>query len=187
MEWLGYLAATLFVALGALCLALTVIQLPGPWLLLAFALLLEWLDRLYLPAGARSTFSAWTLWGSLGLALLGELIEFLAGVLGTQRGGGTSRGMWGAFLGGLLGALVLTPLFFFAPLIGTLLGALAGTLLGAVLGELSAQRSRGQGLALAPTLRPALWATLGRLLGTTGKLALAIAMWLVLSIDAFYR
>lgn len=187
MEWLAYLAATLFTALGALCLALTVIQLPGPWLLLALALLLEWLDGLYLPSGARSTFSAWTLWASLGLAVLGETIEFLAGVLGTRQGGGSNRGMWGALLGGILGAFVLTPLFFFAPLLGTLLGSLAGTLLGAVLGELSAQRQSGQGLALSSTLRPALWATLGRLLGTTGKLALAVAMWVALTIDAFLR
>jgi hypothetical protein len=36
-------------------------------------------------------------------------------------------------------------------------------------------------------LRPALWATLGRLLGTTGKVALTVVIWLVFTVSAFWR
>ena len=35
-------------------------------------------------------------------------------------------------------------------------------------------------------LRPALWAALGRLLGTTGKVALALVIWLAFSVSAFW-
>jgi hypothetical protein len=185
MAWLAYLVASLFVLLGGACVAALVIQLPGTWVLLGLALLIEWADALYLPEGARQTFGWWTLGGALGLGILGELLEFLAGVLGTKRGGGSNRGLWGALIGGIAGAFVFTPLFFFAPLFGTLLGSLLGTVVGAIAGELYDQRQRGQGLSLASTLRPAAWATLGRLLGTSGKVALGLLMWLVLSIDAF--
>ena len=45
----------------------------------------------------------------------------------TTRYGGTSRTFWGAVVGGLVGALIGTPV----PVVGSLIGALLGTVAGA--------------------------------------------------------
>lgn len=156
------------------------VQLPGTWLFLVLALIVELCDGLYLPPGDRTTFALSVWITGLGLASLGELLEFVAGAIGLKKGGGSRRGLVGALLGAVLG-LFLTPLFAFVPLFGPFLGVLLGTFVGALLGELSQERS-----SLGTALRPALWAVLGRLLGTTGKFALAIVIWVVFTTSAFW-
>lgn len=182
MDWLLYIIATLFTLLGAGCVVLVIFNLPGTWVMLALAVLIELTDQLYLsPDGPQQTFAWWVLGTAFGLALLGELLEFLAGAAGTKVGGGTKRGMIGALVGGILGVFLLTPLFFWLPVLGVLLGALLGTFIGAVVGEYSAERATLRG-----TMKPAIGATIGRVLGTLGKLAIAIVVWLLLSVDAFW-
>lgn len=181
MAWLAYVVATLFFVLGAACVALVVIQLPGTWLLLALAALVEWADRFYLPADDRQTFGWWVLGGCLVIAVIGEIVEFFAGVLGAKKGGSTKAGMWGALIGGIVGVFVFTPLFFFVPLIATFFGAVLGTFVGAVIGELTAERATVTG-----SMKPAIGATIGRVIGTTSKVGIAIAMWLVLTVSAFW-
>jgi uncharacterized protein len=60
---------------------------------------------------------------------VGMTIDFLAGVLGARRVGASSRAVWGALVGTVIG------LFFGLP------GLLLGPFLGAVFGELSAGNS----------------------------------------------
>jgi uncharacterized protein YqgC (DUF456 family) len=67
----------------------------------------------------------------LGLALVGEGIESLLGVAMARRFGASKWGMWGAFLGGIGGAIVGTPV----PVVGNLIGALIGVFAGAFLLE----------------------------------------------------
>jgi len=180
VTWVALLVAAVLFLLGGACVLAVVVQLPGTWLFLGLALVVELSDALYLPPGQRTTF-ALPVWGTgLGLATLGELLEFAAGAIGLQRGGGSKRGLVGALLGGLLG-IFLTPLFAFVPLLGAFLAVLLGTFLGALLGELSHERA-----SLQTSLRPALWAALGRLLGTTGKFALAVVIWLIFTVSAFW-
>jgi uncharacterized protein YqgC (DUF456 family) len=184
MDWVAYAAAAFFFALGGIAVLSLVIQAPGTWILLGLALALEWIDRLYLPPGDSRTFPGWILAACLALAVVGELIEFFAGAAGAKRGGGSRRGVWGALIGGICGVFLFAPLFFFLPLFSTLCGALLGTFVGAVAGELSHQihlKERQE------VLRPALWATAGRVVGTTSKVAIGIAMWLTLSVSAFVR
>lgn len=190
MSWISLLVAVLFLLAGGLCVLGVVAQLPGTWVLLALAAGIEWSDRLWRPADDPATFDTRILVGCLVLALLGELLEFVAGAVGLRRGGGSPRGMWGSLLGGFAGIFLFTPLFAFVPLLGTFLGVLLGTFGGALLGELSHQRrllpdGPASGHARA-ALRPALWAALGRILGTTGKVAVAVAMWLALAVSAFW-
>jgi len=180
MEWLAYLIAALFVLLGAGCLILIPLGLPGVWIMLGLAGLIEWLDFLYLPEDDRQTFSWWVLGVGLGLATAGEILEFLAGVIGTKSGGGTKRGMWGALIGGILGAFVLTPFLWFIPVVGSLVGALLGTFIGAVVGELSAE-----GATIGGTLKPATGATIARILATIAKVGVAVVIWIALSVSAF--
>lgn len=181
MEWLRYVFATVFFVLGGVCVVMVVIQLPGTWVMLGLAGLLEYLDRLYLPAGDRQTFDWWVLAACLGLAVLGEIIEFVAGAAGAKKGGSTSRGMWGALIGGIVGVFVFTPLFFFVPIFGAFFGAVLGTFVGAVIGELSVRDATLRG-----SMKPAIGATIGRVLGTTSKVGIAMAMWLVLTVSAYW-
>jgi hypothetical protein len=179
VSWIGLAVAVLLFLLGGACVLAVAVQLPGAWLFLGLALGVELLDGSYLPPGEQVTFARPVWIAGIALAALGELLEFFSGVIGLKRGGGSRRGLVGALLGALLGVF-LTPLFAFVPFLGVILGVLLGTFLGAVLGELSHERS-----TLESSLRPALWAALGRLLGTTGKVALTSVIWLVFTVSAF--
>ena len=180
MDWLLYVVATLFFVLGAACVVLVLLQLPGAWIMLALAGLIEWLDRLYLPPDNQQTFGWWVLGASLALLLIGEVVEFIAGVLGAKKAGSSTRGMVGALIGGIVGVFVFTPVLFFIPIFGALVGAVLGTFVGAVLGELTAKQTTLKG-----TMKPAFGATVGRVVGTMSKVLIAIAVWLMLTVSAF--
>lgn len=175
MEWLGYGLAAFFAVLGLGCLLLVVIGLPGTWVLLALAFVLELVDAFLLPGAVVVTFGWPLLAACAGLALVGEGIEALAGVAGTRFGGGTRRGMVGAFVGGIAGAIFLTPILPI-PVIGTLLGAMLGAFLGAFVGEATGPEARGR----EHNLRAALGAAVGKLGGTVAKLAIGVVMWVLL-------
>ena len=181
MEWLQYVIATLFFLLGGVCVVLVVVQLPGTWMLLGLATIIEYIDTAYLPDGPQQTFGWWVLGGGLAIAVIGEIIEFVAGAAGAKKGGSSTRGMVGALIGGIVGIFIFTPLFFFVPIFGAFLGAVLGTFVGAVIGELTGGQTTIQG-----TMKPAIGATIGRIVGTSSKVGIAIAMWLVLSVSAFW-
>jgi uncharacterized protein YqgC (DUF456 family) len=179
MEWVFLPVGIVFVLLAAACLVLVVIGLPGSWIMLALAGVVELADAVYLPEGEAQTFSWWLLGACVTVVLLGDLFEFLAGAAGAKAGGGTKRGMWGAIIGGVLGLIIFTPLFAFLPVIGSLLGALLGTFVGAYVGEVTGRDGTNLG-----SIRPAAGATLGRVLGTLGKAGAAVAVWGALSLAA---
>ncbi len=103
----------------------------------------------------------------LGLAVLGEVVESLLGIVYVARKGVTRRGVAGAFVGGLLGAAVGTPL---APVVGTVLGGFLGAFAGAAFGEYLGRR------LLAPSLRAGGHAFAGKMLAILVKHALGLAM-----------
>jgi len=180
MHWMAYVLAVLFAAAGLGCLVLVLIGLPGAWLLVGLALLLELADGWLLRAPNTVTFGWGTIAGCAGLALAGELVEAVAGAAGTRLGGGSRRGMVGAFVGGIAGAIALTPLVP-VPVLGTLVGALAGSFAGAWIGEATGPEARGR----EHNARAAFGAAAGRLGGTLGKVAFAAAAWLWLVREAF--
>ena len=146
--FLAQLAALLMIPLG----------LPGMFLQVVAALALA--------VASDGAGMSWPWVGVfLGLALLGELIEFLSGQWGARRFGGSRQAAWGAVAGGLVGVFLggLVP----PPLLGSLLVSFIGTFAGAILGEMSAQK------ASAPNLRVGFGAVLGRVLGVSIKLCLA--------------
>jgi len=165
----------LFAVGGLLLLAIIPFGLPGTWLLLGLAGLLELAGEW---AGSPAAFHpfGWRLLAfSAGLAGLGEGIEFAAGAVGAKWGGGTRRGVIGAMLGGVAGAVLGTALIPL-PLIGTLAGAVLGSFAGALLGELTAERRRHPN----ENLRAAFAAAAGRLAGSVAKLAIGIVIWALL-------
>lgn len=164
LPWLYY-AITL--ALGVAGLSLTLIGLPGLWLMVAasatFASLTGWNVFAGTPA---------LLW-ILGLALAAEVAEFFAGVAGSKSAGGTYRGTVGAIVGGIAGGLLLTiPLF----IVGTILGACIGAFAGAMLFEMTGPMPTKQTLAVG-------WGAFkGRFWGTILKLGFGLVMLIVMAI-----
>lgn len=103
----------------------------------------------------------------LGLALFGELVEFVVGTFYVAKKGASKPGVVGAFVGGILGAIAGNGV---VPVIGALLGSFAGGFGGAVAGEYI-QRER-----LEPSLRVGGHAFIGRILSILFKHALALVM-----------
>lgn len=169
--------AIAYALLGAVCVLLVVAALPGTWILIAAAIVIDLIDRLWLAPGDPLTFHPLTILACIAVAAFGELLEFLLSAAGAKRFGASGRGMLGSVVGGVLGALVGSLVF---PIVGTIIGAAVGTAAGAVVGELSTGER-----ALKETAMPATGAVLGRLLGTLAKLPIALAVWTTLAIAAF--
>jgi uncharacterized protein YqgC (DUF456 family) len=172
------LVGVLFTLLGVACIVLLILGLPGTWFIIALAVLINLIDPLYLSDDHARTFNWWLIGFCVLLAALGEVFELIAGVLGAKRSGGTNRGMWGALIGGVVGAIALIALL---PPFGPLIGAVAGTFAGAIVGETTAREA----MTVRQSIRPATGATIGRILGTLSKLPIAVAVWAALSIAAF--
>ena len=180
MEIAFYTVAVGFSLLGLGCVLLTALGLPGSWILLGISLGVEFADRWYLPAGHDPTFGWKILVFCALLAILGEILEFLAGALGARKAGSSKRGMFGAVMGGLIGALLGTSIPI--PLFGTLVGAVLGTFCGAFWGEITHK----EGKTARESLKPALGATLGRMLGTLCKIPIALTLWITLVVAVFW-
>lgn len=179
MEWIPYLVATVFTLLSAGAIVTIVIGIPGTWIMLGLAVLIQLTDHYWLPEGVDNTFQWWMILTGLGLATIGEVLEFLAGMLGAKKAGSSKRGMTGAFIGGFVGAILGTGIPI--PIVGSLIGAVVGTFAGAIIGEITAP----QPPELKDSLKPALGAAIGRILGTLVKIPFAMVIWVVLSIAAF--
>ena len=110
----------------------------------------------------------WTELGLLaGLAVLGELIEFVLGNFYVLRKGASGLGTAGGFVGGLVGALLGNSV---VPIVGAVLGSFAGAFGGCVLGEWYRQKQ------LEPSVRIGTHAFVGRLLAIFAKHALGLVM-----------
>ena len=135
--------------------------LPGAPMVFVGLLIAAWAENF-------AYVGPWALTALGGIALLTYLVDFLAGAFGAKKFGASKEAMIGATLGAIVG-------IFFGPL-----GILVGPFTGAVIGELSVQ----------PNLRAAgmsgVGATLGLLLGTAAKIALAFMMLGLFAILRFW-
>jgi uncharacterized protein YqgC (DUF456 family) len=181
MEWMMCVVATLFCLLGAVCLVSIIFSIPGGWIMLALACIIELCDQFYLAEGRQVTFGWIALGVSAALLGLSELIEFAAGAAGAKRGGAGKRGMVGALIGGILGAILFT-IVVIIPVVGSLIGAIVGTFAGAVLGEITGANPK----TVRGSVKPAIGATIGRVVGTMSKIGIALGVWIGLSVAAFW-
>jgi hypothetical protein len=168
-------AILLLLALAAAWL-LTVVGMPGNWLMVAAAALYAWL----VPDDA-STAIGWGVVVAIAvLAVLGELLEALAGVFGAAKAGGSKRGaamaLLGSMAGGLVGMVVGLPIPLIGPLVTAVLFASIGALLGAMVGERWKGRELGESWQVG---RGAFW---GRMLGTLAKVLLGSVMLVVVAV-----
>jgi uncharacterized protein len=124
MPWLWYL---LLIALQFAGLSLTIIGLPGLWLMVATLIGYAWLTTL-------GHYIGWTtLIIIFALAMIAEVLEFYVGTAGAKKAGASRRGMIGALIGALIGGVLFT---IPVPILGTIFGVCFGAFLGAALVEM---------------------------------------------------
>ena len=144
--------------------ALTLVSLPGNWLMVTATALYAYL----MPAKSPVAIGWKTVVAILVLAALGEVVELLAGAAGAARAGGTRRGAALALVGSIVGAVVGLFVGLPIPLAGSVIAALLfaglGAMAGAMLGEVWAGRNLGASWPVGTA------AFRGRLLGTLGKM-----------------
>lgn len=175
----NYLIAAILVLLNTIWLALLVLGLPGTWLILLSTIIAAWLQWDTTVPAADQVIGLYVLLSLLGLAVLGEILEFIAGAAGARKAGGSAKGALAAIVGGIIGAIVGTVLIPI-PVLGTLLGAAAGAGLAALGVELA------EGRPLEASVRVGVGAGVGRLLGTLYKLVVGVVMWFLAAVSAFW-
>jgi len=156
-QWLGFflwslllVTASLFVYLG----------LGGNFIIIGLALI-------YALLTSFDPISWHLLLILLGIALLGEAIEFVVGTFYAAKQGASKAGVVMAFAGGLAGAALGNQVI---PVLGAVLGSFVGAFAGAVSGEYYMEQR------LEPSLRIGGYAFLGRLIAILIKHALSLVM-----------
>ncbi len=177
MDWMTIIIFSIYMLFAAGCVFVTLVGLPGGWIMVTGAVAIELSDTLW---GGSDTWGWLTIGICLGLMIVGEIIELVASGLGSKVGGGSNRAMFGAIVGSVVGAILGTPLIPI-PLIGTLIGAVLGAFIGTVLAELTHKEPP----EMSQIAKSATGATIGRILGVLGKTGVASIVWCVLLISPF--
>lgn len=168
-----YLAASILGIVSLLGLALTIVTLPGAWLICAAAVLIKllWLPEL---------FSWWIVGVIVGLAVVGEIVEFAASAAGAAKGGGSRQGAIGAVVGTILGAILgtLIPI----PVVGTVAGAVLGAGGGAALAERAWAKRTWTEAAKSGS-----GAAIGRLIATAFKAGVTLSIGLTVTLAAVLK
>jgi uncharacterized protein len=150
--------------------ALTLLGMPGNWfMILAVA------TYVYLMPAESAMAIGWNVViVLLALAILGEILELLAGGLGAAKAGGSKRGaalaLAGSLTGGIVGIFLGMPIPLVGSLFASLLFAGLGAMAGAILGEMWAGRGLDRSWNIG---KAAFW---GRLAGTLGKVLVGATM-----------
>lgn len=166
-------AGTTFALFAVACIFITLIGLPGTWLMLAAALTIEALDV--------PLFGWWAIGIAGGLAILAEVAETVSGAAGASAAGASRRAALGAIIGGIVGALggtILIPI----PVVGTILGSALGAAAGAMILEISKHRDIRKSTSVIAVGKGA---AVGRLLATAIKSGFALAMAVTLIVAMF--
>lgn len=153
------LPAVLLIVCCVAGLGLVLLGLPGLWVMVLGVIGYGWLTGFH-------TVGVATIAIVVGLALLGEVVEWWLGFWFAERYGGSRRAGWGALLGGIVGAVVGVPV----PVIGSVIGAFVGSFIGAAAFEYTRQLSAGV------ALRAGWGAVLGRAAAAALKMALGLAI-----------
>ncbi len=152
--------AVLVILLMLGSLALHIFGLPANWLILA--LVAGW--KMYQPEAMTWNFIIIL----AVIAIIGEVLEFVAQYFGGKKYGASGRGNIGAFIGAIAGAILGAPFFFG-------LGALPGALLGSFGGCLVLELTHGKSFDEAKHCAwGAFW---GKAFGMAIKISLGVWMF----------
>ena len=164
------LFALLLLAILLASWSLTLLGMPGNWLMVAVTVIYAY----FTPADSPAAISWQTVMIVFVLAGLGEIIEFLAGAAGSASVGGTKRGaalaLVGSVIGALLGVFIGVPIPLVGPIFAALFFAGLGAMAGAMLGETWAGKKVDTSWRVG---KAAFW---GRLAGTLGKMLVGAVM-----------
>lgn len=164
---IAFAAPFLLLAVLAAGWVMTLLSLPGNWLMVLAVAIYAWL----VPTEWRGDVSWAVVLVVLLLAIVGEILETLAVAVGTSRAGGSRRaallGLCGSLGGGLIGALVGVPIPVIGSLVGAVLFAACGAAFGAHVGEAWKGRTSDESWKVSQA------AFVGRLLGTMAKILAA--------------
>lgn len=166
---IAFAAPFLLLAVLAAGWVMTLLSLPGNWLMVLAVAIYAWL----VPTEWRGDVSWAVVLVVLLLAIVGEILETLAVAVGTSRAGGSRRaallGLCGSLGGGLIGALggAVIPVPVVGSLVGAVLFAAAGAAFGAYVGEAWKGRTSDESWKVSQA------AFVGRLLGTMAKILAA--------------
>lgn len=157
---IDYLVLSLFIIVAMAGLISHVFGFPGNFIILGCSLLLGWY-------GGFKEITITILLILLGLALLGELVEFILGVLGAKKYKSSNKAIIGSIVFGIIGGILGIPFFFG---IGAVIGAFLGAFFGAFLVEFVLEKNVDR------AMKSGWGAFIGRLAGTFFKGAIGIAM-----------
>ncbi|TWU28527.1 DUF456 domain-containing protein [Bythopirellula polymerisocia] len=161
--FLHILAAILLVLTLAIGWILTLVAMPGIWLMVLAAAGYAWLGpQTGLPQLQWSTVIVLTV-----LAGVGEIAEFAAGMVGAHRAGGSRRAAIFSLIGSLIGAISGATVGIPIPILGSAIAAVVGGALGAFGGAAFAEHTRGE--LAGHSLKVGQAAFWGRILGTGAK------------------
>lgn len=119
MSFIGIIALIAAAILLAAGIAITPLGLPGTFVVLAGALLYNMITwSMGVGLGVLLLI--------LGMAILGEILEYALGMKVAKKHGASKAGIIGAVVGGIIGAVVGVPVFLIGSLIGLFIGAFAG-------------------------------------------------------------
>ena len=165
-----YFWLILLIIVNAFWLMLGFFALPGNWLMIITTILFAlW---------QKNIFSVYTIITAIVLAIIGEILEFIAGAAGAKAAGGGKKAMAAAVLGAIVGAIVGTVLIP-VPIFGTLLGSAIGAGLAALFVE------KKGGKELTQSLKTAAGAGIGRIFAVGAKIFIGVVIWLLFTIAAF--
>ena len=168
-----YFWSVVLVAANSLWLALVCFGLPGNWLMVISTCAFAWWWA------QEGVFSIYTLIVIAALALLGEIIEFIASLGGARKAGAGWFGSVAALVGAVTGAIVGTvviPIVF----VGTIMGACIGAAVMTGGAELVG------GKKMKTAVRSGTGAGVGAMAGITAKIAIGSVIWVITAVGAFW-
>lgn len=112
----------------------------------------------------------------VALSVIAESLEFFLGISWPRRYGASRKGVTAAFIGGILGAIMMTPVLLG---LGAIIGSFAGALAGAFIVEIVEQQD------LRPAVRAGFGAFVGRLAGLSAKGLCALTMVIIVLMNIY--
>lgn len=168
-----WIYSSLFLLLNTLWVFFNLFFLPGNWLIVLTSAGIVW------HLADRSFISVWTVAVMAGFALLGEIVEMIAGFAAAKSSGaswgGSLAAMFGAVLGAILGTFIIP-----IPFIGTIIGVGIGA------GLLSAIYEKIRGKTSKKSIKIALISSGGTLFGSLFKFFIGILLWILGCCSLFF-
>ena len=164
---MSFIITGFFLVVLAVCVLLNLVTLPGNWAMVALVIVWE----MFYPGSSLGTMF-FVLF--VGLAIIGELVEFGAQIYGSKKYGSSKTSTAAGVIGAIVGAIFGAPFMFG---VGAIFGALFGAWGGCYLAERLIRRQSSE-----VAFRAAQGAMVGKFFGMVIKFGIGMAMlWLTAS------